>query len=368
MLQQKGYKYRIYPTPEQARVIASFFGCCRYVFNNSLQFSKETYASEHRSVSQYENMRRVTGMKSEPETAWLNNCDSMALQEAVKDLNHAYQAFFSKLAGYPKFRSKRDAFQSYRTRNQKNGIRLEKGRITIPKIGPVRIRLSRSFEGRILNATVSRTSSGRYFVSLCVEEEVIPKPNAGGCIGIDVGLQEFYTDNNGSSVQNPKTLAKYQKRLSREQKRLSRKQAGSNNRNKQRLRVARLHEKIANTRSDFLHKESTKLVSENQVIAVEDLNVRGMFRNHRLAKAISDVSWSEFIRHLEYKAFEHGAQVVRVPRFFASSQICSVCGGKNPLVKDLSVRRWTCPDCGTVHRRDHNAAINILNHALASSR
>lgn len=366
MRQHKGYKYRIYPTKEQESMLASFFGCCRFVFNDSLRFSKDTYKSEHRNVSQYEHMRRITKMRSCPDTAWLADCDSTALQETAKDLNKAYQAFFDKRAGYPKYRSKHDHVQSYRTRNTTNGIRFENGKIRIPKIGLVKIRKSRDFSGRILNATISRVASGKYFVSLCVEEEIVPKPNAGGSVGIDVGVSEFYTDSNGITVQNPRTFIKHQKQLAREQRRLSRKQAGSKNRNKQRLRVARLHEKIANTRSDFLHKESSKLVNENQVIAIEGLNVRGMLRNHRLAKAISDVSWSEFVRLLEYKAFEHGTQIIRVPRFFPSSQICSSCGTKNPLVKDLSVRKWTCPNCGASHDRDHNAAINILNHALSS--
>ena len=367
MLQQKGYKYRIYPTKEQTGHLASIFGCCRFVYNNSLHFSKDTYASEHRNVSQFEHMRRITEMRACPDTAWLKDCDSMALQEAVKDLNKAFRAFFDKRAGYPKYRSKHCHIQSYRTRNQGNGIRFESGKIRIPKIGLVKIRKSRDFSGRILNATISLTATGKYFVSLCVVEEVVPKPNAGNAVGIDVGIKDFYTDSNGNVVANPHTLSRYQKKLAREQRKLSRKHAGSRNRNKQRIRVARIHEKIANTRSDFLHKESTRLVSDNQVIAMEDLNVREMLRNHYLAKAISDVSWSEFSRMLEYKAFEHGARVVRVPRFFASSQTCSSCGEKSPLVKNLSVRMWTCPNCGTVHDRDHNAAINILNHALSSA-
>ncbi len=367
MLQEKGYKYRLYPTDEQKRIIASILGCCRFAYNNSLQFCKDTYAVEKRYVSQYENMRRITELKASPETEWLKDCDSMALQEAVKDLNKAFQSFFNKRAGYPKFHSKREAVQSYRTRNQGNGIRFESGKIRVPRIGLVKIKRSRDFVGRILNATVSRTSTGKYFISLCVEEEVIPKANAGKAVGIDVGVKEFYTDSNGYSVGNPKTLAKYQKQLIREQRRLSRRQPGSKNRNRQRVRVARIHEKIANTRKDFLHKESARLVNENQVIGIEDLDVRGMLRNHRLAKAISDVSWSEFIRQLEYKAFEHGTQIVRVPRFFASSQTCSVCGEKNLLVKNLAVRQWTCPNCGAAHNRDHNAAINILNYALASA-
>lgn len=367
MTQQKGYKIRIYPSPAQRQMIASIFGSCRYVYNNCLRFAQETYASEHRNVSQYEHMRRVTQMRNALETSWLSECDSMALQEAVKDLNKAYQAFFQKRAGYPKYHSKHNHLQSYRTRNQGGGVRFESGRIRIPKIGLLKYRDTRQISGRILNATVSRTASGKYFISLCTEEEIVPKPNAGGAVGLDVGVKEFYTDSNGVKVTGPKALSQYQKKLAREQRRLSRMQKGSKNRNKQRIRVARAHEKVANIRTDFLHKESSRLVSENQVIALEDLNVKGMLRNHRLAKSISDASWSEFVRQLEYKAFEHGTRIVRAPRFFASSQTCSACGFINPLVKNLAVRKWTCPECGVHHDRDTNAAINILNIALTSA-
>lgn len=364
LLQQKGYKYRIYPNLCQERQISSFCGCCRYVYNRCIDYRKEVYASEHRNASRFECMRKVTGMRNDPETAWLKECDSMALQESVKDLNKAYQGFFEKRSGYPKYHRKHDRSQSYRTRNQENGIRFEGNSIRLPKLGLVKVKKSREFSGRILNATISRTASGKYYVSLCAEEEVIPKANAGGMVGIDVGVKSFFADSNGNTVENPKTLHRYEKKLAREQRRLSRKEKGSHNREKQRVRVAAIHEKIADTRTDFLHKVSSKLVSDNQVIGIEDLHVKGMLRNHKLAKAISDVSWGEFVRMLEYKAFEHGTAVIRVPRFYASSQTCSCCGYKNPEVKDLSVRSWRCPECGAVHDRDHNAAVNILNKAL----
>ena len=384
MLQQKGYRFRIYPDRKQADQISAFFGCCRYVYNHCLTYRKETYAVEGRNVSVFECMREVTSMRSDPGTPWLRDCDSMALQEAVKDLDSAYRNFFAKRAGYPKYRKKHTPIQSYRTRNQNNGIRFEGNRLYLPKLGPVRIKRSRDIRGRILNATISRTPTGRYFVALCVEEEVVPGANGGGMIGIDVGIRSFYTGSNGKSVTSPAPLHVYEKKLRREQRKLSRrieaniagydakrrpiwKRPLSECRNiqEQRRRVARVHERIADIRNDFLHKESTRLVSENQVIALEDLNVQGMLRNHHLSKSIADASWSGFIRMIEYKAYAHGTQVIRVPRFYASSQTCSCCGYKNPAVKDLRVREWTCPECGAFHDRDLNAAVNILNKAMS---
>jgi putative transposase len=330
-------------------------------------------------------MRLVTALRHDPEFVWLAACDSMALQEAVKDLNKAFTNFFEKRAGYPKFH-KKSSVQSYRTRNQSGGIRIEGNRIVLPKLGAVKAKISRLPSGRILNATVSKTATGKYFVSLCCEEELVLKPNAGGKLGVDLGIKELYVDSNGYVEPNPKYLAKYEKQLRCEQRSLSRMIEANiagytkdrkpiwkrplsecSNIQKQKRRVALIHEKIYNCRTDNLHKASTKLVNENQVIALETLNVKGMVRNHHLAKAISDASWSRFVTLLEYKTFEHGCTVLRVPTFFPSSQTCSCCGYKNPKVKDLKVRRWICPECGIVHDRDENAAKNILTKALESA-
>jgi putative transposase len=330
-------------------------------------------------------MRLITAMRHDPEYVWLASCDSMALQESVKDLNKAFVNFFEKRSGYPKFH-KKSSDQSYRTRNQGGGIRIEGNRIVLPKLGAVKAKISRLPGGRILNATVSKTTTGKYFVSLCVEEELVPKSNAGGTLGIDLGIKDLYVDSDGYIEPNPKYLAKYEKQLRREQRSLSRMIEANiagytknrkpvwkrplsecSNIQKQKRRIALIHEKIYNCRTDNLHKASTKLVNENQVIALETLKVKGMIRNHHLAKAISDASWSRLVTMLEYKAFEHGCTVLRIPTFYPSSQTCSCCGYKNPKVKDLSVRSWICPDCGVVHDRDENAAKNILAKALESA-
>lgn len=360
----KGYKYRIYPNDVQTEQISRTLGCCRFVYNHFLALRSEAWKECRESLSYVATARLLTELKRDPEHLWLASADSMALQESLRNLDRAYRNFFSGRGRYPRYKSKHNHCQSYRTRNQSDNIRIEDGRIVLPKLGAVKARISRIPDGRILNASVSRTPTGKYYVSLCVEEELVPKPNSGGVIGIDVGIKEFYTDSNGDSVANPKTLSKYERRLRREQRRLSRKQKGSSNRAKQRIRVAAVHEKIYNVRTDFLHKESTRLVSENQVIAIESLNVKGMVRNHHLAKAIFDASWSRFFSMLEYKGFEHGCEIRRIGTFYPSSQTCSCCGYRNPLVRDLSVRDWTCPECGAHHDRDSNAAVNILDAAL----
>lgn len=331
-------------------------------------------------------MRKITQLRCDHDHLWLSAADSMALQESVKDLNRAFVNFFEKRSGYPKFKRKHDGFQSYRTRNQNNVVRIEDSRINLPKLGLVKAKVSRMPNGRILNATVSRTATGKYFVSLCCEEELVVKDNEGGVIGIDLGIKDLYVDSNGHKEPSHKTLAKYEKKLRREQRSLSRMIEANiagyaknrkpvwkrplsecSNIQKQKRKVALIHEKIYNIRTDNHHKASSKLVSENQVIGIETLGIRGMVKNHKLAKAISDASWGRFISMLEYKAFEHGCEVRKVPAFYPSSQTCSCCGYRNPLMKDLKIRRWVCPECGAVHDRDENAAKNILAKALESA-
>lgn len=366
---QMGFKFRIYPNKTQQSLINRTLGCCRFVFNHFLALRRDEWTANHKSIGYVQTAALLTDLKKNEDFSWLKEADSMALQESLRNLDTAYQNFFQRRSKYPRFKSKHNHTQSYRTRNQSNGIRIIGGKIKLPKIGEVKIKQSRTFEGRILNATVSRAASGKYFVSLCVEldKETLLKSNNGGKIGLDVGLSEFLTDSNGNTVDNPRTLKRLTRKLIREQRRLSRKMPKSNNRNKARIRVARVHEHIANIRKDFLHKLSTRLVIENQVIAVENLKIKNMMKNHHLAKAIADVSWNEFFRQLAYKAELHGSKLLKVDTFYPSSQTCSNCGYQNEETKNLNVRSWTCPKCGAVHDRDENAAKNILRKALENA-
>ena len=369
----RGYKYRIYPIQEQEVKFNKMFGNSRVVFNYFLSVRQKAWNEERRSVGYSETSRLLTQLKRQPEFIWLNLSDSMSLQESLRDLDNGFQRFFTGDARYPKFKSKHNAKKSYRTRNQKNGIRIEGNKLHLPKIGWVKIKLSRIPDGVILNATISKTPTGKYFVSLCVREDWnnVLKRNNGGEVGVDVGIKSFYVDSNGNVVENPRTFTKFQRKLARAQRRHAHRKDGSRRKQKARVAVAVVHEKIANVRRDFLHKESTKLVSDNQVIGIEDLHVAGMLKNYKLAKHISDVSWSSFFRILKYKSVLYGCDLVQVGRFYASSQTCSVCGEKNSQVKDLDVRAWTCPHCGAHHDRDKNAAINILRKAkdiLAASK
>ena len=307
-------------------------------------------------------------MKRKEEYAWLKDADSECLYYSLINLDKAFTYFVRRVKknekpfGFPKYKS-RESHTKYTTKSlyiKAIGAKIH----GLPKIGDMRCRGLQKFNGRIISATIEKSNTGKYFCSLLVDEELEIKENNGGVIGIDVGIKEFYTDSNGEKVDNPKPLRKLEDKLIREQRKLSRMQKGSNNYKKQKQRFARVHEQIANQRKDFLHKESTKLVQENQIIVAEDLNIDGMKRNHKLAKSISDASWGEFFRQLEYKSFEHGADFVKIDTFFASSQTCSKCGFKNEAVKDLKVRRWACPNCGAEHDRDANAATNILNEGL----
>ena len=358
----RGYRYRAYPSRKQRELFEKTFGCCRFVYNHYLDEKKNLWEEWHDTLKYNEASRDLSHhLKKEHE--WLNEVDSIALQQSLRHLERAYENFFQKRGGYPRYKSKRSA-QSYRTMNVRKNIRISGDSIRLPKAGAVKIRNTRDFEGRILSAAVSRTAGGRYYITLQVEEEYEVLPNQGRKTGLDAGLKVLYTDSNGETVPNHKALSKHEKRIRRLQRSLSRKQKGSKNREKARKRLAREHEKTADIRKDFLHKVSCRLANENQVVCVEDLNVKGMMRNHKLAKSIGDVSWSGFYRMLEYKMADHGGILVKVPKTFPSSQLCNCCGKKNPKVRDLSIRKWRCPECGCLHDRDINAAINILKKGM----
>jgi len=359
---QKGVKFRIYPNREQKNLINQTLGCCRLIYNKGLAMRNEAYQNGDK-IGYSQTSAMLTELKKSEDFAFLKTVDSIALQQSLRDLDRGFVNFFQKRASHPVFKSKHDNHQSYRTINQGDNIRIVGKQIKLPKLGYVKVRQSMEI-GHINNVTVERTPTGKYFAVLNVEFEPVPKPNSGGKIGIDVGIKEFYSDSNGNMVPNPKHLEKSMRKLIREQRRLSRKEKGSSNRNKQRVKVALVHEKITNQRNDFLQKESTMLIRENQTICIEDLKVKNMMRNHRLAKAIASVSWSKFFDMLEYKATWYGNDIIRIPTMYPSSQTCSCCGYKNPLVKNLAVRNWECPECHTKHNRDTNAGINILSKGL----
>lgn len=360
----RSYKYRIYPNHAQKGKIDRTLDCCRFVYNHFLAIRRDEWQANHVSITFCKTCKMLTWLKRRDEMAWLREPSASALQASLRDLDTAYQNFFKKIARYPRFKTKRAHQQSFRVPNQDNGIRVNHKHLRLPKIGEIRIHYSREFDGRILNATVKRMASGKYFVLLCVEVNETPFPCGNGKIGLDVGLKEFFSDSNGNRVDNPHILYRFQKKLSREQRRLDRKMPRSKNWSKQRIRVALVHERIVNIRRDFLQKISTRLVSENQVIAIEHLQIKNMMRNRFWAKAVSDVNWYTFFRMLEYKATWRGATVLKVDKFYASSQTCSQCGFKNSLVKNLSIRQWICPQCGAHHDRDTNAAKNILAKAM----
>ena len=359
---QKGIKFRIYPNREQQNLINQTFGCCRLIYNKGLAMRNEAYENGNK-IGYSQTSAMLTELKKCEVFAFLKAVDSIALQQSLRDLDRGFVNFFQKRAAHPTFKSKHNRHQSYRTVNQGDNIRIVGRYIKLPKLGFVKIRQSME-AGKINNVTIEHTPTGKYFVVLNVEFEPQPRANNGGLIGIDVGIKEFYSDSNGNAVPNPKYLEKSMRKLIREQRKLSRKQKGSNNRNKQRIKVALVHEKITNQRNDFLQKQSTMLVRENQTICIEDLNVKSMIRNHKLAQHIASASWSKFFDMLSYKAAWYGNDIIKVPTKYPSSQTCSCCGYKNPLVKNLAVRVWECPKCHTVHNRDTNASINILNRGL----
>lgn len=358
------YEVRIYPSASQRAQIERTFGAVRWVYNKCLETCKDAYGETGKSPTRWRLDKMLPGWKAE--LPWLKEADSTALQSAVQDLSRAYDNFFRRCKtggapGYPRFKSKRDVRQSYRSKRVGGNVAVPDARhVKLPKLGLVKARVSRPVEGRILSATVKRAPSGKYFCVLSVADApVAPMPEgAVPVMGVDAGIASLAALSTGEKVANPKALARSEAKLAREQRRLSRRQKGSKRREKQKRKVALVHERIANQRKDALHKATTRIVRESQAVAVEDLNVRGMERNRHLAKAVADASMSEMIRQLGYKCAWHGRTFVKVGRFYPSSKTCSTCGHVLDELP-LSVREWTCPVCGASHDRDLNAAVNI---------
>lgn len=360
----QAYKYRMYPSPEQIALLMQHIHACRFVYNHSLEQKIRAYEQAGRKLSCFDLNTCLPALKEEH--PWLKEVNSQSLQSANKNLDNAFTRFFREKKGFPRFKSKKNPVQSFQV-PQHYRVDFDQKRIRFPKIGEVKTIFHRIFTGKMKYATVSVTSTGKWFVSILVDDgkpEPEPAPfSLDTTLGIDVGLKDFATLSTGEKVENPRYLKNSLQRLKVLQRRVSRKKKGSKNRQKAIQRLARCHEKVANRRNDFLHNLSFRVVSENQAIAVESLNVGGMMKNHHLAQGIGDVSWSTFFTMLEYKCRRYGKTLLKIGRFDPSSKICSKCGY---LKQDLALsdREWVCPDCGTHHDRDINAAINIKKFAL----
>lgn len=355
----RAYKYRIYPTNEQEVLLAKSFGCVRWFWNYALNLCQETYKNTGKGLSRGYIQGLLPTLKKEYE--WLKDVYSQCLQVVALNLSTAYKNFFEKRTMLPKFKSK----HGRQSISYPQNVKFDGDYINLPKIGLVYCRFHRDFEGTIKTVTVSRSTDGKYFASVVVNDgkaEVEPVL-IDKAIGIDVGLSHFAITSDGSKFDNPKFFVNHQRNLKRKQQRLSKKNKDSQNRQKARLAVAKVHSKIARCREDFLHKLSRKIVNENQVIAVENLNIKGILKNHNLAKAINDVGWGMFCTMLKYKAESEGKIYIEIDRWFPSSKICHFCLNRVDNLS-LDVRAWTCKYCGTHHDRDVNAAINIRNEAL----
>lgn len=364
MKQKRAYRYRCYPTAEQQHILARTFGCTRYVYNWGLRLRTDAYYQRQERLYYSDTSAAFTDMRRQPETAWLSEVAYIPCQQALRHLDKAFRNFFDGRAKYPNFKKKRGPQAAeYTTSAFKwDGTSLILAKMT--KVLPIRWSRPLPQEAKPTTITVTKDTAGRYFVSFLVEEDIAPLPVSPKTVGIDLGLHDVVTLSTGEKVGNEKFFTKDEKRLATLQRRHARKQKRSKNQEKARLKVARIHARIADRRRDFLHKLTTRLIHENQVLCVESLSVKNMVKNHHLAKAIEDVAWGELVRQLQYKAVWYGRSVVAIDKWYPSSKRCSNCGHILETLS-LSTREWTCPECGVTHDRDVNAAVNVKAAGLA---
>ncbi len=363
---KRAYRFRFYPSSEQEQILARTFGCARFAYNHMLRMRSDAWMQRQERIGYHESSAALTTLKKQSEFAWLNEVSSVPVQQALRHLQTAFANFFAKRARYPQFKRK-DGPQSveYTT----SAFKWDGHSLKLAKMAtPLSIRWSRQIPkaAKVTTVTVGKDTAGRYFVSLLCDDAVAAKPQAQGKVGIDLGLSHFAILSTGEKVSAPNTFRKNESKLAKLQRRLAKKTKGSNRGKKAKLKLARLHAKIADSRRDFLHKLSTRLISENQVIAVESLSVSNMQKNRCLSKSINDASWSEFLRQLAYKAHWYGRELIGIDTWFPSSKRCSDCGYTMPKMP-LNVRQWACPECGSIHDRDVNAARNVLAAGLAVS-
>ena len=373
----KAYKYKMKPTEAQKAFFAKCFGCCRFVYNHALKERIDAYSSEKKSLSFFDQCASLRSIKKQPEYTWLNEVPALSLNYALLNLNNAYNHFFKVKAGFPKYKSKKYRHDSVKYDSNSTKYDFENNKIRIPKLGWVKICQDRTFDFgsvKINSMTVSRDACGMYWCTVSVDDGISISPKAkvekDTAVGIDVGISDFAVLSDGTRLQNMRFSEQREKQVAKAQRCLARKRRStkdtpaSRRYERYRIKLARLHRGIDNRRTDYLQKASTAIVKQHDTICIEDLNVKGMMRNHHLAGAISSVSWSGFTRMLEYKSEWYGVNLLRVGRFDPTSQTCSVCGYRNYGTKDLSIREWDCPHCGTHHDRDINAARNIMSVAI----
>ena len=364
----KAYKFRIYPNKEQQVLFAKTFGCVRLVYNHWLDRKIKQYEDDKTTLTYASCAKELAEMKKKDEYLFLQEVDSISLQQSLRHLDTAFQNFFKQpKTGFPRFKSKKYNQNSYSTVCINGNISISNGYLKLPKIGQVKLKQHRNIPSNytLRSVTVSQTPSGKYYASILFEyENQVQKQEMYDFLGLDFSMHELYKDSNGNEPAYPRYYRQAEKRLKREQRKLSKMQKGSKNRDKQRIKVAKLHEKVANQRKDFLHKQSRQITNAYDCVCVEDLDMKAMSQSLNFGKSVSDNGWGMFVTFLKYKLEEQGKKLVKVDKFFASSQTCSICGYVNKETKNLSIRAWDCPECGTHHDRDLNAAINIRNEGM----